>query len=72
MRIEKRKILTVIITLMINIILDRLTKWFAVFYLKGKGPLRPGILNVAALSVTFGVIAFIVYEFISEKKRKAV
>jgi lipoprotein signal peptidase len=35
----------------------------------GIGPIRTGILNVADISVTFGVIILIVLEFLEDRKK---
>ncbi|HOX92833.1 MAG TPA: signal peptidase II, partial [Spirochaetales bacterium] len=51
---------------------DRLFNGFAVtdFLNFGIGKLRTGVLNVADLSVTFGALALIAYEFKVSKKPK--
>jgi signal peptidase II len=53
---------------------DRLFNDFAVidFMNFGMGRLRTGILNVADLSVTFGMIVFVLYEIAEDRKRKDV
>jgi signal peptidase II len=52
-------------------LLDRLFNDFRVvdFINVGIGPVRTGILNFADLSVTFGVLALLVYEFLTIKKQ---
>jgi signal peptidase II len=51
---------------------DRLTNQFRVidFMNFGIGHIRTGILNVADISVTFGVIILIVLEFLEDRKKK--
>jgi len=51
-------------------LVDRLLNEFTVtdFMNFGIGHLRTGILNVADISVTFGIIAFIVFEMIQKEK----
>jgi len=58
----------------ISNLIDRLINDFRVvdFLNFGIGSLRTGILNVADLSVTFGGILFVIYEFRSGKKKSTV
>jgi signal peptidase II len=55
-------------------LIDRLLNNFTVidFLNFGIGPVRTGILNVADLSVTFGVVLFLIYEsWLNSKKHTA-
>jgi signal peptidase II len=74
---EKNKIKVILLMTIIggglSNLVDRLINDFSVvdFLNFGIGTLRTGILNVADLSVTFGAILYVIYEFRSERKKKA-
>ena len=52
-------------------LVDRLLNNFSVidFMNFGIGKIRTGILNVADLSITFGVIVLVIYEMVEEKRK---
>jgi signal peptidase II len=52
-------------------LVDRLLNKFSVidFLNFGIGSLRTGILNVADLSITFGAIALVIYEIVSNRRK---
>jgi signal peptidase II len=74
---EKNRVRGVLITTIavggISNLYDRLVNDFRVidFMNFGIGNLRTGILNVADLSVTFGVIILVIYEIRAERRAKA-
>ena len=75
--IEKDKIRTILIMSMISggigNLIDRLLNNFSVidFLNFGIGSLRTGILNIADVSITFGAIAFVIYEIVSDRRKNA-
>jgi signal peptidase II len=69
---KKRTILLMsIISGGIGNLVDRLLNKFSVidFLNFGIGSLRTGILNVADLSITFGAIALVIYEIVSNRRK---
>jgi signal peptidase II len=73
--IEKDKTRTILLMSIISggigNLVDRLLNKFSVidFLNFGIGSLRTGILNVADLSITFGAIALVIYEIVSNRRK---
>ncbi len=73
-KIKDRKLLIVVVTIIaggLGNLIDRIFNNFHVvdFLNFGIGPVRTGIVNVADMSVTFGVIYLLYYQFKTNKKR---
>jgi len=73
--IEKDKIRTILLISIISggigNLVDRLLNKFSVIdFLKfGIGSLRTGILNIADISITFGAVALVIYEIVSNRRK---
>jgi signal peptidase II len=73
--VEKDKIRTILLMSIISggigNLVDRLLNKFSVidFLNFGIGSFRTGILNVADLSITFGAIALVIYEIVSNRRK---
>ena len=72
-RLADKKLIVVLVSIIgggLGNLIDRLTNDFKVvdFINFGIGSLRTGILNVADMSVTFGVLLLIIYQFKARKK----